>query len=387
LSQLAVPSLLRLTGRRALPGPLALAAIALVGLLAGCAPAPVTLSKPAPAEGSTAPATVPTAAAAPSQPAGPTRTVRVALQGVTSDAGVLVGLELGYYREQGIEIEALYVRALPDMLPMLIAGQVEAAGVGINAGTLNAAGRQAFKLVADKGSLTPGHGYLAWVVRQELADSGRFRRDTDLRGLRFGITPPVEATQSMVALQRLLDSLGLRPSDVELQAMPFGDMPAALTGGAIDTAFLSEPFVTAGEQHGILMRWRGVDTIYPNLPLGLMAFSTRFLEEQPDTARRFLVAYLRSVRRYLDAMDYGRDREAVVAALTRHTEVKDPALYERMVPAGLNPDGRIDLAALAGSVEVYRANGALAEMLDLNAIVDHRYVDYALERLGPYRGP
>ena len=135
------------------------------------------------------------------------------------------------------------------------------------------------------------------------------------------------------------------------------------------------------------MAWWCVDEVYPNLPLGLMAFTTRFSEERPDAARAFMVGYLRAVRAYLDAMDHGRNREPVVAALTRHTEVKNPAVYDRIVPAGLHPDGRIDLTALADSLEAYRAVGALTEPLDLSTAVDHQFVDYARERLGPYRAP
>jgi NitT/TauT family transport system substrate-binding protein len=295
-------------------------------------------------------------------------------------------MEAGYYRELGLEIEPVMVRALPDMLPMMISGQVEAAGVGINAGTLNAVGRQAgFKLVADKGAPTPGHGFLAWVVRKDLVDSGRFRSDADLRGLTFAITPPLEATQSMVALQRLLGRTNLRLEDLDLRPLPFGDMVAAYAGGSIDSSFLLEPLVSAGEQRGLLVRWRGVDEIFPSLPLGLIAYGTRFTDAQPAAARAFMVGYVRAVRTYLDAMDHGRNRDLVIAALTRHTEVKDPAVYERMVPAGLDPDGRINVEGLAESIEIYRSMGALAEPVDLATGIDHQYVDYARERLGPYQ--
>src|SRR5262249_25293540 len=157
--------------------------------------------------------------------------------------------------------------------------------------------------------------------------------------LTFGMTPPVEATQSMVALQRLLRQLDLRLDDMDVRPMPFGDMPAALAGGSIESSFLLEPLVAAGEQNCILVRWRGLEEIAPTLPLGLIAFTTRFMEEQPDAARAFMLGYVRAVRLYLDAMDHGQNREQVVAALTRYTDVKNPAVYDRMVPAGLNPDG------------------------------------------------
>jgi NitT/TauT family transport system substrate-binding protein len=293
---------------------------------------------------------------------------------------------MGYYRELGLEVEPVPVRAIADMVPMLLTGQVEAAGVGINASTLNAVGRQAgVKLVAEKGSVTPGHGYLAWVVRKDLVDSGRFRSDTDLRGLTVALNPPLGATQSSVAFQRLLARLNLRPDDIDLRPLPFPDILAALAGGAIDSGFLNEPLVSAGEQSGILVRWRGLDELYPHLGLGAIAYATRFAESQPTATYEFMVGYLRAVRLYLDAMDHRRQREVVVAALTKHTDVKDPAVYERMVPAGLNPDGRIALDVLQDSIDAYRATGALTEAIDAASVVDHRYVDYARERLGPYR--
>src|SRR5205814_8624821 len=76
-------------------------------------------------------AAVPTTQGPPASSSVAPRTVRVALQGSLSDAGTFVGMEAGYYREVRIEIEPVIVRALPDMLPTLLAGQVEAAGLGI----------------------------------------------------------------------------------------------------------------------------------------------------------------------------------------------------------------------------------------------------------------
>src|SRR5262249_37090639 len=160
------------------------AAVLLTACASGASSPPAKPSAPAqPAAEAPAPQAPPTStSAAP-------RTVRVALQGSLSDAGTFVGMEAGYYSEVGLEIEPVIVRALPDMLPMLFAGQVEAAGVGINGGTLNAVGRQAgFKLVADKGSTTPGHGYVAWVVRNDPVHSGRLRTDADLRDLTFALS-------------------------------------------------------------------------------------------------------------------------------------------------------------------------------------------------------
>src|SRR5437773_2628840 len=108
----------------------------------------------------------------------------------------------------------------------------------------------------------------------------------------------------MVALQRLLGRLSLTLGDLELKPLPFADMPAALAGGSIDSSFLVEPFVTLGDQRGALVRWRGLDEVYPNLPLGLIAYGSRFADDRAAAARAFMVAYVRAVRLYLDAMDH-----------------------------------------------------------------------------------
>ena len=71
-------------------------------------------------------------------PLNPPVTVRVGVVGSTSDAGIYVGIEKGYYREQGIQIELSQFQAAQQMVPLLGTGQLDVGGGATSAGLINA---------------------------------------------------------------------------------------------------------------------------------------------------------------------------------------------------------------------------------------------------------
>ena len=68
-----------------------------------------------------------------------------------------LGIEKGYFAEEGIAIEATRFDSSAQMVAPLGTGQLDVAGGSIGAGLFNAMARDvAFKIVADKGSLPRG---------------------------------------------------------------------------------------------------------------------------------------------------------------------------------------------------------------------------------------
>jgi NitT/TauT family transport system substrate-binding protein len=129
------------------------------------------------------------------------------------------------------------------------------------------------------------------------------------------------------------------------------------------------------------------DEYYPDHQVGVVYFSDPFATERADVARRFTVAYLKAVREYNDAFRKGdaARRAEVVQALVKHTTVKDPALYERMTMPGLNPNGEVNVESLREDYEFWLANGYQEERVTVTDLVDHSFVRYAVQQLGPYR--
>jgi hypothetical protein len=79
--------------------------------------------------------------------------------------------------------------------------------------------------------------------------------------------------------------------------------------------------------------------------------------------------YLQGVRDYNAAVRPGVSREEYKQIMSRHLPVADPAMFERITPVGIDPNGRINVASVLESLEIYRDAGMIpAGELDLSLI-------------------
>jgi NitT/TauT family transport system substrate-binding protein len=306
------------------------------------------------------------------------------MQYIVSDAGVLIADEYGYLREVGLQLQGERL-ANVDLQTSLASGQIDAGGIGPTAAVLNAFMRGVrLRIVADRGTLAPGHGYLALVVRKDLVDSGQVRTMADLRGRKIGAQPPLHATAGWYLLSRLLERGGLTESDVEYVPLGFADQNAGLAGRTIDAAWQAEPGPTGAVERGLAVRFIGADEAIGPVALGGLAYSEAFAA-QTDLARRFMLAYLRGARTYLDAFTKNQGREAVVNLLARNTSLRDPALYERVVMPWINPDGEFSTFGYAEIQDYFVRHGVQPRTVDINQIVDNSFAQWAAQQLGPYQ--
>jgi NitT/TauT family transport system substrate-binding protein len=316
-------------------------------------------------------------------PLSPPISVRAGLVGAAPNAGIYVAQEKGYFREQGLDVDIAEFESATPLVPLLASGQVEIGGSGTTAGLMNAVARDIpIRIVADRGTTYPGFGFQGVVVRQDLVTSGAFQGCASFKGLR--VANPAEGNSLQVALARLLQSCGLGLADVEQVWMGFGDMPAAFRNGAIDAAFMTEPNLTRGAAEGLFTLYQRTDEFYPDQQIAVLMYSPQFMATQREAGQRFMVAYLRGVRDYWEAFANGANKAEIVDVLTRWTTLKDPALYERMAPAGLNPDGYVNLRTFASDVQWWFDQGYMKTRVEPTQVIDHSFVDYAIERLGRY---
>jgi len=362
-----------------------LALSGLLGCSAPAAPAPAPPAASAPAAATTAPAQ-----AAPGQAAAPTATVPAASSGPitlkvganigASDAGLFIGMERGYYAEQGLELDILPGSG-SDQVAALATGELDVGAGAMNAGLLNAMSRELpLRIVADKGSTPPGFGYQAFVLRKDLADSGQVRTWADLRGRKIAAASVRSSVDFLLA--RGLGEVGLTIDDVEMVQIPYPNINAALANEAIDAAAFWEPLLTVGLDQGTLVRWKGADEIDPQQQSATLLYGPSFLTTNPDLGRRFMIAYVKGTRDYLDAFERGVDKENVIAALIKHTVVKDRAIYDRMDPAGFNRNGYADADDMEYQQDWYVQHGLEPVAIDIRQVVDNSFVDRALTVVG-----
>jgi NitT/TauT family transport system substrate-binding protein len=312
--------------------------------------------------------------------------VRFGSPGSISDAGVFLGRDRGYFQAQGIDVDILPFQSGPDLIPPMSSGELQVGGGGLSLAVLNAIDRGVrIRAVADKGNSRPGFEFVQVPVRRELLESGEVRQLGDLRGRRLGVSALRASAEAITA--QVLSQGGLTIDQVELVPMGYPDMLVALSNRAIDGGVLIEPVLSAAYGRGLAASWEPghVSAAFGGGYQAAVLFYAEQFATQTDLARRFMTAYLQGVRVYNDAFLKGDGRDAVVRVLIESTTVKDPAVYEQMQMAALDPDGQIHRPSLQTELDYHRARGYYTGAATLDTLLDMSFAQAAAQQLGPYQ--
>lgn len=315
--------------------------------------------------------------------------VRVGTTSSSSDAPLFIADKKGYFKQEGLEVEFTPFDSAAKMIAPLGTGQLEVGAGAPTAGFFNAVARNVnIKIVADKGSMPPGYGYLAFLVRKDLVDSGKYKGYTDLKGMKIALPAPGTTTDS--TLNEALKRGGLKWGDVEVTYLGFPQHVIALQNKAVDASVTTEPSVTRAVQMGAAVRIAGGDEVHPNQQLAVILYSADFIKQRPDDARKFMRAYLKAARDYNDALREGKlagpNADEIIGILTQTTTIKDPKVYKAITANGVNPDGRINEDSLRKDFQFFKDRGLIEGNLSVDQVVDSSFVDAALKDLGPYKG-
>ena len=310
--------------------------------------------------------------------------MKVGLLASLTTGPYFIAQERGYFRDYGIDVSDEVFDTGAKMVPSLATGGLDVGSGAISAGLFNAVSRDiSLKLVAQQASSTPGHGNIAMFVRKDLIDSGAFKDYPDMQGRKVAVT--AKASQSEVLLDHALQKGGLQLSDIEEIELSVGDMAAAFTTKNLDIGFINEPTATATVDKGFAVRWKGGDEIYPNQLFTTWMYSEKFARERPDVGVKFMAAIMRGTRDFIDAFDKGKDKAGIVDIMVRHTPVTDRSLYDRMVTAGMDPNGVIDTRALEADEDWYVSHGQVTQKVRVADFVDPSFVERAVQLIGPYQ--
>lgn len=308
--------------------------------------------------------------------------VKVGMKQVVSDAGILIGMAKGYYKDLGIKIEPVQFNTGQEMINALAAGQLDVGATVTASGLFNAMSRDIpVKIVADKGINVAGKGYYRLVVRKDLVDT--IKDFADLRGRKIAIVGT--ASLDEIALDRVLNKGGMTTKDVDLQVIrSFPDMLVSLGNKSIDAAMVIEPFIAVGIAKGIVDPWKDPVTYDPEAQTALLVFGTS-MTTRPDIANRFMTAYVKSHRDYNDAFFKDKGKKELIDILCKFSVVNDPVMYEKMFPVGLNPDGYLRMKGIEMDLDWYKQRNLLKADIKVQDAVDNKYVDFALKVLGKYQ--
>ncbi|MCS6871708.1 MAG: ABC transporter substrate-binding protein [Anaerolineae bacterium] len=302
--------------------------------------------------------------------------IRLGYLPVITYATFFVGIERGYFAEEGIELELVPLPAGGgDAIVQLAAGNLDVAATGAGATLWNAiALGLPVKIVAPLHTERPP---LATPLVISAKRTNEIKSAADLRGKKIAINNVGSAVEYWVfsALKRE----GVSMDEVTIVPMPFPQMAAALDAGAIDAAVITEPLATLGREQGLIAFL--ADDFIDGITVTYVFMGEEMLTKRRAVAEAFMRAYLRAARDLQGKID-----ESLAKIIEKYTNVPSPVVM-RMNRQYYDPNGVIPVADLEEVQRYFKSRGLLEykELLDVPSLVDTSLVDAALKVIGKYQ--
>jgi NitT/TauT family transport system substrate-binding protein len=322
--------------------------------------------------------------AAAQAPAAPRDTIALTLD-LTNPANlaILLAEDRGYFAAQNIRLDIRRLTASSTtLLPLLARGDLQISPIAVSAAFFNqfTSGFD-LKLIASSITAQAGWQDMTWImVRNDVWESGAVRRPADLRGRTVELGP--DGSPIMALMMGVLREGGLTNRDVNAvqRVRTPADMFTLLRNQVVEAIGLPEPAASAMQREGVGRKWMSVSQINPGAQELFLGASARFLTEQRDLARRFMVAYLRGQQ------DVTREGPAWTAATLQtfvarsgYTEAQARDFQGPPYPGAL---GRINVAAVEAQQQLWRSMGRIQQAIDVRQVIDESVLDEARRIVG-----
>jgi NitT/TauT family transport system substrate-binding protein len=264
--------------------------------------------------------------------------VNVGLVPTVNVAPMILGMEEGFFEEEGLEIETHQADSGGAILTGVVQGSHDFAFTASPPAAVAASEGAPLRIVSGAGVVIESEGLNAVVVDV----------DSDIESYAdlAGATVSVNSLQALfdLCVRAALQADGVDPGDVEIIELPFNQVEPSLDQGQIDAGMLIEPFKTPaldGELRSI------GDPCSHGLPTGapssIYVTSADIVEDQPELVERFVRALSRS-------QEYAQDHhDAVREVLPSFTSI-EPDQAEVIELETLQPD--VDQEAYAALLDV-----------------------------------
>ena len=289
-------------------------------------------------------------------------------------APLLIALERGYFRNEGIEVELIEPGDHPWQS---VAREETDAGVGYIDYCARPEYLERFKAVAVQERLTRGRGLPALMVRPELLADGSIGDEASLRGRTLGLT--WGRGDDYLTYAFVLRRAGLTLDDVNYIPVPHegAERRAALARGEIDVIMNRRPRSAADEEsRGELRRWKAGGEIEEGWQNRFIIFGTPFITRAPEAIAAFLRAHQRGVADYIAGTATGVPSSAFLPELTALSS-ETAALLTDCLPGGFPGDCRIDVTALTRDIEMMRAVELFPAGISAQDVIDQRFAPVA----------
>ena len=306
--------------------------------------------------------------------------VKIGMARSVSNGAELIAIEKGYFKELGIKVEIEDIDTSANTIALLAQNRLQIVAGGISAGYFNALEKGLpVTVIADRVSTPIGHNLM---LRPDLKDQIKSLKDMKGRIVASNGAGSV----STYEVGKMLETEGLKISDVDVKVFPFTQMALAFNNKAIDAAIVIPPFVSQFLDQGHAVAFAAPDDLVQPAPMtiAVIMVNTDWAAKNPDVLRNYYTAYLRGVRDYCNAYHGGKIRAGMVDLLIKTgTETRPDVLNKYPWPAR-DPNGRINTDSMLDMQAWYAKNKMSTANLPADRLVHTSYVEEAVKKLGPF---
>jgi len=307
--------------------------------------------------------------------------------GASSDAPFFIADAKGYFAEQGLKVKFVRFDSAAKMIPSLGSGEVDVGSGATSSGLYNAVKRGiGIKIVADKARNAKGYGFQAILVRSDLIDSGKVKSLKDFKGLKVAMS--ANGNSENAFMNYALVQNGLSYGDIDPVFLGFPNQIAAYANKAIDASLTVEPTVTEVLKLGTAKKLIGADDVFPDYQTAVIFYSPKFMQEQPENAKKFMIGLVKAMRLYNDALKDGHiagpGADDIIKILTEYSFIKDPSVHRNIISQAVDPDGQLNMPSLEMAWKFFVDTKQIDGSVKVSDVVDLNYVREASKALGPY---
>jgi len=285
--------------------------------------------------------------------------LRIGLLPILDGLPIHVADSLGYFEEEGLQVEIIPVASGAERDQLMQSGQIDAMInelVSVMLFNQESSRVAAVRFARTATETTPLFQILA-------APGSGIEVPGDLRNIEVGIS---EGTVIEYTTTRMLQAAGLRDEEIAAIAVPkIPDRLNLLLGGQLLAATLPEPAASVAVQQGARVVLD--DTLIPERSNSLITFDQTFLDQHPD----MVSAFLRAVERAVEVIN--ADPDAWDALLVERN-LLPPDLVDHIqvptYPLGGVPDG----LSFADTLQWAQENGYLDEDVSYETCVTDDYL-------------
>jgi NitT/TauT family transport system substrate-binding protein len=263
------------------------------------------------------------AGGSPSSGGSKTTQVKVGVIPIVDVAPLYLGQKKGFFSSRGIDLRMETAQGGAAIIPGVLSGQFTFGFSNVTSLMIAQTKGVPIKSVVN-GDATTGDTQ-ADVTGVAVKKSSAIKSAKDLGGK----TVAVNTLQNIgdTTVREAVREDGGDPSKIKFVEMPFDQMPAALTSGQVDAAWMAEPALTIAKGQGARLVASPFAETDPKLTVATYFTSTKLLKENPGLVKKFTDGMTESLTYATKHPDEARQ------ILTTYTKLSGAVLKNLTLPA------------------------------------------------------